>query len=202
MLRQVIFDFGQVLVHFKKEYMIAPYVKDAKDVELLWEVLFDRLYWDALDAGTITDEQVMVAACQRLPARLHEVARTVYENWIYNLPEIDGMRALIRRIKERYGVRVFVISNISRYFAAHADEIPVLAEAEGCVFSAVCGFVKPSAEIFAHLCHTYSLRPEECLFVDDSEKNVRGAEAFGIRGYLFDGDATALSTYLDEVLSV
>ena len=36
----------------------------------------------------------------------------------------------------------------------------------------------------------------ECLFVDDSEKNIRGAVAVGINGYLFDGDAQRLKKEL------
>ncbi len=201
MIKNVIFDFGQVLIHFKKEYMVSPFAETEADADLLWEVLFDRLYWDALDAGTIEDEELLTRAYRRLPPRLHELAREVYYGWIHHLPEIDGMRALAERIKREYGVRVFVLSNISRYFAAHADEIPILSVADGCVFSAVCGHVKPSADIFAHICEKFNLLREECIFIDDSEKNIRGAEAFGIKGYLFDGDASALSAHLDRLLS-
>mgnify|MGYP002515127954 CR=1 FL=1 len=37
-----------------------------------------------------------------------------------------------------------------------------------------------------------NMKAEETLFIDDSEKNIAGAEAMGIKGYLFDGDVPKL----------
>ena len=39
----------------------------------------------------------------------------------------------------------------------------------------------------------------ETLFIDDSVINIAGAERYGIKGYLFDGDARKLRKYLDEI---
>ena len=195
MLKNVVFDFGQVLVRFDPSYMVGQFVKEEEDAELLANVLFDRLYWDRLDAGTILDSEVVEDACRRLPERLHAVASEIYYAWIYNLPPIDGMEALVKELKAR-GVRLCLLSNISTYFAKHADEIPVLTHFDRCVFSAVCGHVKPSREIFAHLCEVCELLPEETVFVDDNAANIAGAEAFGIKGYLFDGDAERLRKHL------
>ena len=200
MIQNVVFDFGQVLVRFEPQYMVEQYVSDPTDSALLQEVVFDRLYWDRLDAGTITNEEVLAACRTRLPQRLHEVAEKIYYNWIYNIPEIDGMRDLVREIKEVFGVRVFLLSNISRYFAAHREEIPCLAEFEKCIFSAVCGRIKPHADMFAYLCEECGIQPSETIFVDDNENNIRGAKLFGIEGYLFDGDVQRLRGYLWERL--
>ena len=41
MIENVIFDFGQVLVHFEPEYMVRQYVTDDEDVKLLSEVIFE-----------------------------------------------------------------------------------------------------------------------------------------------------------------
>ncbi len=200
MIRNVVFDFGQVMVRFEPKYMVEQYVSDPEDSILLQEVVFDRLYWDRLDEGTIADEEVVCACRERLPQRLHEAAEKIYYNWIYHIPEIEGMRALVRDIKRDFGVRTFLLSNISTYFAAHREEIPSLAEFEKCIFSAVCGHVKPHADMFAYLCEECEILPEETVFVDDSPKNIAGSEAFGIRGYLFDGDAEKLRAYLYEAL--
>lgn len=200
-MKNVVFDFGQVLVRFEPSYMVGKYVTDPADAALLEEVVFDRLYWDRLDAGTISDEEVKEAVCQRIPPRLWEVARKIYDRWIYNIPEIEGMHELILRIKKSYGVSVYLLSNISHYFADHADEIPILRCIDRCVFSAKCGRVKPNRDIYEYLCADCGIRPEETLFVDDRAENVRGAEQVGIVGYLFDGDVARLARYLDECLS-
>ena len=59
MIKNVVFDFGQVLVRFEPSYMVGQYVSDPIDAKLLEEVVFDRLYWDRLDAGTISNEEVI-----------------------------------------------------------------------------------------------------------------------------------------------
>lgn len=201
MIKNVIFDFGQVLVHFEPEYMVRQYVDNEDDVSLLSQVIFDRLYWDRLDLGTITDEETIFLCRQRLPERLWDVAEKIHMNWIYNIPDIDGMNDLVKYIKERYGVGVFVLSNISHYFADHSHEIDILKHADGCVFSARLGITKPDHRIFNYICEKYNLSPKETLFVDDSEKNINSSVAFGLQGYLFDGDSQKLKEYLDLELS-
>lgn len=197
MYKNIVFDFGQVLVKFDEAYMTRQYIKDENDAKLVQEVVFDRLYWDKLDAGTITDEEVMAGSRARLPERLWEDAEKVYFNWIYNIPEIPGMREILVKLKAE-GKRLYLLSNICTYFAEHADEIPILKLLDGCVYSAVAGNVKPHREIFDHLCAKFSLDPAETIFVDDREVNIRGAENAGIAGYLFDGDAAKLWAYLEE----
>ena len=198
MIKNVVFDFGKVMVHFEPLYMTEAYVSDHDDLRLVADVVFDRLYWDRLDEGTISDTEVIDACKKRLPERLHAAAEQVYYNWIYNIPEINGMTELVRRVRDVCGKRVFLLSNISTYFAEHAHEIPFLALFEKCIFSAVCGRVKPSREMFEYLLDECGIDRDETIFVDDSPKNIAGAEACGIKGYLFDGDVNKLEKYFTE----
>ncbi len=101
----------------------------------------------------------------------------------------------MRDLKAR-GIRVFLLSNISEYFAAHAHEISVLSEFEGCVFSAVVGYIKPHRDIFEYICRKYQLNPAQTVFVDDNAANIAGAREYGISGYLFDGSAEKLREFL------
>jgi putative hydrolase of the HAD superfamily len=110
------------------------------------------------------------------------------------------MRELVIYLKERYGVNIYLLSNISTYFSSHREEIPILSLLDGCVFSGELGIVKPSREIFEHLLNKYSLKAEECIFIDDNEKNVLGAKNVNINTYLFDGNAKLLKEYLDNIL--
>ncbi len=199
-IKNIVFDFGQVLVYFQPEYMTGVYVTDPDDKALLCEVVFDRLYWDRLDAGTITNEETLTEIKKRLPERLHEVSEKIYWNWIYNIPEIEGMSDLIKHLKNNHRVSLFVLSNISHYFADHADEIPILKQIPNRIFSARIGITKPKREIFATLCEKFDLNPAETIFIDDNENNVKGALDFGLNAYLFDGSAEKLKSYLDSVL--
>ena len=200
MIKNVIFDYGQVIIHFEPKYMTERYVEPGEDAELLQNVIFDRLYWDRLDAGTITNEETIEKINKRIPERLWDVASKIYYNWIYNIPEMEGMRELIKFLKENYDLKFYLLSNISNYFASHSDEIPILKELDKCVFSAPIGIVKPSKAIFEHLCSYCNIKPEESIFIDDNLANIEGASEFGINTYTFDGDAEKLKQYLIKIL--
>lgn len=194
MYNNFIFDFGQVIVRFDTEYMTSVYVKNPEEIKQVEEVVFDRLYWDKLDAGTITDEEVKAGIRSRLPEHLQESGCAVYDNWYRNLPFADGMLELIRKIKENGG-RLFLISNISKGFAENYATVPELKELfdlfDGVVCSGPIGITKPNKEIFDYVLNKYNLKAEESIFFDDNKGNVLGAEKAGIKGYLFSFDSVA-----------
>lgn len=194
MIKNFIFDFGEVLVKFNTKYMTSVYA-NPEDVSLIEDVVFDRLYWDSLDKGTITDDEVRKGICSRLPKALHETACKVYDNWYNNLPFIDGMPELLKEIKQKGG-KLFLLSNISIGFANNYATVPEIKEFfdmfDGLVFSGPIGITKPNAEIFEHLLNKYNLKAEESAFIDDRIDNVLGADRVGINGILFDGDVKAL----------
>ena len=201
MIKNVVFDFGQVMIHFKPEYIVKQYVTEQNDVELLTKIVFDKASWTRLDEGKLTDEEFLRTCKTQLPKRLWEVSEKIYYNWIYNLPPIEGMADLVKELKNKYKKRVFLLSNISLYFSSHHEQFEVLKLFEKCIFSAECGMIKPNKAIFEFLCDKCNILPEETLFIDDSPNNIDGAKEIGINGYLFDGDAQRLKNYLDNLFT-
>lgn len=199
MHKNIIFDYGQVIISFDPYYMCSVYTNDEADRKLLSEVVFDRLYWDRLDNGTISDEEVKAAIKTRIPKRLYETADEIYDNWYYNNPLIEKTAELIKKLKSD-GANLYLLSNISKGFAENCHKIPkvneVLALFDGLVFSAPIGLNKPNKEIFDFLLNKYELKAEECVFIDDSLKNLAGAEKAGINTIHFMGDAKKLEEEL------
>ncbi|MBE7092812.1 MAG: HAD family phosphatase [Clostridiales bacterium] len=198
MIKNIFFDFGQVLVYFIPYDLTKAYVDNENDIKIVEEVLFDRLYWDKLDAGTITDEEVVEAVKKRLPNRLHELAENAYYNWIYNITEVEGMSEIVKKLK-RKGINLCILSNISKYFAKHYKEVPILQHFDRFIFSAEIGLVKPQKDIFEYALKNNGFIASETLFIDDRENNVLGAKSVGINGYVFDGDSKKLSEYLKSI---
>lgn len=192
----VIFDFGNVLVHFKEEILTAPYFAPEDRAEA-GRVIFDRGIWDRLDAGTIEESEVHEYITANLPERLQAAAHRCFDEWPDNLPEVDGMKDVVLGLKAR-GIPVFVLSNISRRFAAIAHENPVIARTDGQVYSSVCGMVKPDPAIFRYAARQFGFRPEECLFADDLAKNTAGARAAGMGAWDFRGCTPEFLEFLKE----
>lgn len=201
-IKNVVFDFGQVIVHFYPEKIIRRYPVADEDVPLLLDVIFSTPRWSILDTGTMTEEEYANDCFPMLPERLHAVTKEILQNWYHFLPLVDGMEDLIRNLKDRASVKVFLLSNISRNFAAHAKEFPIFDLFDGCVFSGPIRMVKPSPEIFRYLCDTYGLLPEESVFIDDNANNVQGAINCGFSAYRFDKNVKELTAYLEKTLGV
>ncbi len=199
MFKNYIFDFGQVLIKFDPDYMVSAFVTDPDDKKLLVPIIFDRLYWNGLDDGSLSHSEAKEAFLKRVPERLRKPACDIYDSWIRNLPSIDGMSELLDSLKEK-GAKLYLLSNISNYFAENYESVAeikdILSRFDGLVFSAPIRMAKPSREIFEHLLKKFDLKAEDCIFIDDSEKNIEGAAAVGIKGYLFDGDSQKLKKYL------
>ena len=195
MIKNYIFDFGNVLGNFYPDWLTAPFVQDEALLRTISDVVFDRALWDPLDAGRITDEALKAEICHKLPEEWGELGCRVYDNWIATLTPVEGMPELIEDMKKA-GMNLYLLSNISIGFANGHQNVPwirdVLTGFCGCVFSGNLGITKPDRKIFKYLLKTYSLQAEECLFIDDRESNIKGAEVLGINGYLFNGDVNAL----------
>ena len=63
---------------------------------------------------------------------------------------------------------------------------PFFSLFDGIVVSGVEKIVKPDRRIYEILLGRYSLRPEECVFVDDNKDNVDMARQLGINAIRFD----------------
>ena len=70
---------------------------------------------------------------------------------------------------------------------------------DGVVVSADYKLLKPEKEIYLTLYEKFSLRPEECYFIDDVQKNIDGAAATGMDGHCYyHGDVEILRAAMRE----
>ena len=199
MIRNIIFDFGNVLGWTLAEYTTKTYVTDEEERKLIREVVFDPEDWDKLNRGSMTDDEMLAKIRSRLPETLWEDACIVYNNWTNTATPVPGMIRLVRELKQK-GCRLYLLSNATMTFSRKYKDIPwmvsVLEQFDGLVFSAEVGMAKPDREIYEYVLNTFSLKAEECIFVDDFKENIEAAEALGIEGYLFHQDAKKLGQYL------
>ena len=98
------------------------------------------------------------------------------------------------------GFRLYILSNAGLRFRTYEYKLPHPEYLSGILVSAEERMLKPDPQIFLRLCEKFSLKPEECLFIDDNAQNVHGAESTGMTGYCFaDGDVPRLRAYLDTL---
>ncbi len=200
MKKNIIFDFGNVLGQCYSDELTKPYVDTDEERIAIRDVVFDRLYWDKLDRGDITDEEVIAGVCSRLPAKWHDKAINVYQNWVNTMTPVPLMTSLVKELKTK-GHKLYLLSNISIGFAETYHTVPWIRNLfdlfDGLVLSGTIHMAKPDVEIFQYVLDKFSLKAEDCVFIDDNRHNIEGSEQAGISAYFFDQDVAKLRAFLE-----
>lgn len=192
MIENIVFDMGQVLIHWQPERLIAHLGLSPQEKETVLRELFQSVEWIRLDRGTITQEEAAERVCARVPAKLHAAVREEIFHWHERpLEGMEGMADLVRELKEA-GYGIYLLSNASLALRSYFPRIPGSECFDGLMVSAEEKLLKPQHEIFEAFLARFSLKPETCFFIDDAPANVEGAGVVGIRGAVFRGDTSRL----------
>jgi len=199
MLRNIIFDMGGVLTEFDPEYFVdCLELREPGDRELLLKEVFHSAEWKMQDEGEIDEPETERRVMARLPERLHAAAHQMIFEWDRLSRPIPGMADLVRDCRAA-GLGIYLLSNASVRQPEYWPRIPGSEYFDGTCVSAFYRMLKPSREIFRLALEKFSLKAEECLFVDDTKINAEGAVAAGLRGFHFTGDADALRKAIREM---
>ncbi len=99
MIRNIVFDMGNVLLYFDRDYFIARLGIEGADKGLLKREVFLSLEWARMDRGSMTDEEAAQSICQRLPERLHDAAWKLVQMWDRPILPVPGMYELVKELK-------------------------------------------------------------------------------------------------------
>ena len=191
MIRNILFDMGNVLIRFDREYFIDRLGVNPEEKQLLLREVFHSVEWVQMDRGSIVEEQAVAQVCRRLPQHLHDAAEKLIAMWDRPILPIDGMYELIEELKNA-GYGIYLLSNASLRQHEYWPRIPASRFFDGTIISADEGVMKPDAEYYLRALNRFSLKADECFFVDDVPSNIEGALYCGIPGAIFRGDASLL----------
>ena len=192
MIKNIVFDMGNVLFNFKPSEYIRRLGYTGRDAELLEAEVFLTPEWSATDRGTLKPPQAAQLLAQRVPEHLKAaVEPLVCHWWEGDLMPVPGMGDLIRELKSN-GYRIYLLSNASRYIYEYCHRLPAADCFEGLLVSADWLMAKPQHEIYEKLYARFDLIPDECFFVDDRVDNVEVAQLTGMHATVFRGDVSRL----------
>lgn len=201
MIKNIIFDMGNVLLRYEPREAAKACTENAEDAEAIFHELFEGPEWPRLDAGTLAEDEAIELVCARLPERLRPGCRRVFGCWHDFLPPIPEIHLLAAELKQA-GLRLYLCSNASKRFYQYYRRYPVFSLMDGLLVSADEGCIKPGAKIYHRLFEKFNLNPAECFFLDDMPANIAGGRACGMDGYVFDNDIPRLSQILQEKLGL
>ncbi len=188
MISDVIFDFCGVLLDWRLHACL-----DGK----FDEGVADRIcapndpcgfyrYEDRMDAGEDFAD-VYHDVVREQGKDIAAIFRYYIEHYADALPRMmPGMEALMRDLKAN-GYSIWGLTNWSHETIHIAfEKFPTLGELlNDTIVSGVEKVHKPNADIYTLALQRFGLQAEHCVFLDDTPKNVVGAQAVGIHGVHF-----------------
>ena len=185
-MKNVIFDFGNVLVQWCPDRVYGEYFGDEARAWWFFRHVIDLDWRQRNDAGESQDK--CIAELQAKHPEYAEAIALYRDRWREMLVgEVPGMRELIEELKiQRY--EIYGLTNWSmETFPEAREHFGILQMIDRYVVSGAEGLVKPDPRLFQVLLDRYGLKAEECIFIDDNPDNVDAARQMGMEGIVFQG---------------
>ena len=181
----IIFDLGGVLIDWNPRYVYRKIFKTEEEVEWFLENVTTPEWNENQDAG-----YPLHKATQELIAKHPEwepEIKAYYGRWLEMLGDaLHETVEILQKLKKTGKYKLYALTNWSAETFPHAlERFEFFKLFDGVVVSGQEKLRKPSAEFYKILLDRYTLDPEKTIFIDDSQRNVKGAEALGITGIQF-----------------
>jgi putative hydrolase of the HAD superfamily len=184
-VRNVIFDFGGVLVRWHPQEIINGFYRDESLREALRTLVFQHPDWIEMDRGSLEEDE----AAQRFAARLgrpQEEMLALLQHVKDSLIPIEESFAIASDLQKR-GIPLYGLSNMPAATFAHLRErYDHWQVFRGIVISGEIRLMKPDRAIFDHISQRYGLLPSETVFIDDNPPNIEAARELGYSTILFE----------------
>lgn len=186
-IKNIIFDFGGVLINLDYDRAYNAFASlGIKNLEGLLSKSQQIGIFDEFEIGLISPKEFRKEMCNISGKNVSDKQF----DWAWNQLLLDIPQHRIEKILElKKTYRVFLLSNTNKiHYDHYLNELQQLNGFnsfedifEKAYFSHCIKLKKPDAAIFDFVLNDALLKPEETLFIDDTEKHVLGAQKLGIR---------------------
>lgn len=186
-IKNIIFDFGGVIIDIDFWLSINAFVKlGAENFDEIYSQSQQSGIFDELDKGLISPDTFCKALKKYLPPTVSK--QVITDAWNAILIGIPENRIhMLEEIRKHY--RTFLLSNTNIiHYPVYIKELQEkygykdLSELfEKIYLSFELKLRKPDIAFFKMVLEENSLKPEETLFIDDSEQNLPPASTLGMK---------------------
>ncbi len=197
-IKNLIFDFGKVLVDYDFEALFRKYIPDTERCQTFTPVLYNEELQQLLDREERPFEVIMEEWIEQNKEYEKEIR---YFNEHYQeivTTEAEGMYDLLTQLKAE-GFKLYGLTNWCSKVYLTMAQFPIFKLLDGQIISSEEKVIKPEPEIYHRLFSKFNLKPEECIFTDDRAENIEGGRRVGMDGIVFT-DAKRYERELRELL--
>ncbi|NLC68295.1 MAG: HAD family phosphatase [Clostridiaceae bacterium] len=180
MIKNIVFDLGNVLINFKPEKYLERTLENKSLVNMLCKAIFNSPEWLELDRGSISLEEAINLMCEKNMG-IAGYIRTCMKNYHNMFTPVSGTVKTLEILK-RNGFRLYYLSNFHlKAFNYIFNEYEFFSLFDGGVVSSHVNLLKPQKEIYEMLISKYGLVAGETLFIDDTLENIISAGVLGFK---------------------
>lgn len=190
MMKNIVFDIGNVIYNFNIKKVIKDYSDDVNIQKFILNNIINSPEWlgySMLDQGYVKKDD----AIGMIQDRTNHIYDDVVDEFLNNYQEYGFVDIrfleLIKKLKNN-GYKVYLLSNMNEYTRKAIDKTELLDIVDGYVFSYLEHQIKPYNAIYNTLINRYSINPSESLFLDDVQKNINTSISLGFNGYTVEPD--------------
>ena len=177
-IKNIVFDFGGVLVDWNPRYLFKDIFNDDEKMENFLKNICTDSWNIQQDAGrTLADGTKILQ--EKFPEE-SEMIQQFYDGWEVMLKdEIPENTKLLSQF-DRKKFRLWGLTNWSgETFPIALARFEFFNEFEGIVVSGDEKMIKPNEDIYLLLLERYGLKAEESIFIDDNYNNIIAANKLG-----------------------
>ena len=183
MIKNLVFDFGNVLIEWNPAKILATFVEE--DRKRIKAAIFDSGFWAQTDTGQLTLEVAIQAAQTLLDSSYSATVEAIFTHWYET---VDVYHQLQEKIFEwaQLGYGIYILSTTSEIFYAveNAGLLPMTKVLTGKILFYEVGCAKPDKSIYQKLLTQYALHANQCVFIDDLQINLDAAKSLGFETIL------------------
>ncbi len=180
MIKNIIFDLGNVLINFKPEQFLLRYTKDKNRITKFISNIIQSDTWLKLDRGIMSIKNARDDFISAYPEET-ELIKIFFDHWQEMLTPISKNVNLLKELKSN-GYRLYILSNyIIEAYEYVKERYNVFSLFDGLVISGKINIIKPEREIFQFLLQKYNLNPEDSVFIDDIKQCIDQAGKLKIK---------------------
>lgn len=198
-IKNIVFDFGGVLVDWNPRHLYKNHFKDTEEMEAFLQNICTEEWNIEQDRGRSL-KQATVELQRKFP-EYHASIELFYGEWETMLKdEIPGTVTLLHKLKKNY-----TLYGLTNWSAETIDiayrRFSFFNEFKGIVVSGTEKLIKPDPAIFELLLNRYQIKAEESIFIDDNIHNIKAATALGFYAIHFE-NPDQLEADLLKIISI
>lgn len=184
MIKNLIFDFGKVLVDYDFESILRTFFDDPRELMEFVQVVCAPEFLDRCDKEEIPFEDIIRETKEQYPQWASQI-QTFHDRFLdFVIGEMPGMRELLLKLRGE-GYKLYGLTNWCSVVHKVIEKYDILQLLDDRIISSEEHLIKPERAIYERLCEKFGVKAEECLFADDKEVNVEGAKVAGMHAVVF-----------------